>query len=129
MYYSNDTGELNYYKLNQWVTDTSTIFTQLIVQELEQSCLYKSVISSNLLVASDYRLIIQVMNFKQYIHNDQSTVQLLVSIQLINNNTNHIVKNKIFTTDIKTSPDIQGYIKGSNIAINNFLKEMLVWIK
>ncbi len=129
MYYSTTAGNINYYKLNQWSSDTGILLTQLIIQKLEQSCLYSGVVSSNSLVLSNYKMIIQVMTFQQYIDNGKSKMELVVFIQIIDNYTNKIIKSKKFINEVNISPDINGYLQGANMTLANFLNDLYLWLK
>ena len=129
MFYSNNGNDINYYKLNEWTSEMGTIINQLIIQKLEQSCLFKGVTSTNLFVTSNYRFIAQIMRFQQYIQGNKSQMQLIVFVQIINNSNNTVIKNKKFIDIAEVSPDINGYLKGADITIKNFLNELYLWLK
>ncbi len=73
MYYSKSKYELDNYLYNEWVTPPQNMLTQLVLQELLNSCIYGNVINSSFLVNADYRLSIQILELKHIVMQDLDT--------------------------------------------------------
>jgi ABC-type uncharacterized transport system auxiliary subunit len=129
MFYSTEQYELDSYVTHQWVSLPSGMLTQLIQQKLIQSCTYANVVNADFMTVAKYRLTTQIINLKQTINGTNSTFTLTAVSQLVDNKTNQVLKGKTFDIIVPTTPDPQGYIKGANLAANQFLEQLLVWLK
>ena len=128
MYYSESQYQLNNYSLNQWATQPSSMFTQAVLQKLLQSCIYSNVVSSDFVATAKYRLVMQLMDFKQIINGNDASMNLTLLAELIDNTTNQVIKSKTFSETSPTTPNAQGYIAGANAATAQLLSDLTAWL-
>jgi ABC-type uncharacterized transport system auxiliary subunit len=129
MFYSLSPYELDSYASNQWVSLPSSMLTQAIQQRIIQACYYASVVSSDFMTVTKYRLTTQLVNFKQVINGNDTKFMMTVIAQLIDNKTNQVLKAKTFNIEEKVTADPKGYVSGANAATNKFLDQLIVWLK
>jgi ABC-type uncharacterized transport system auxiliary subunit len=128
MYYSQSQYQVNSYAQSKWASSTSSMYTQLLTQKLQQSCIYSNVISSEYVASANYRLVTQLTDLKQIISKDGSTMHLGFYAQLIDNKTNKVIKSKNFSEEMTVTPDINGYINGSNVLSGKLLNDITAWL-
>lgn len=129
MYYSNYNYELDSYATHQWVALPSDMLTQAMQQRLLQSCVFANVVNAGFMTMAKYRLTTQLVNFKQTINGSDTLFDMTVILQLVDNKTNQVVKGRTFNITIPTTPDPKGYIDGANKATDEFLVQLLAWVK
>ena len=129
MFYSKSQYELDSYSYNQWVATPQSMIGQAIAQKILQSCLYTNTISGTFLATADYRLSTQLIELKQIIKNNSSTIVLTALVQLIDNASNEVIKSKTFieTTDNINSPE--GFVVGANTVTQKFLSALIKWLE
>lgn len=128
MYYSESQYEINSYALSQWSANPGFMLTQAIQQKLQQSCAYSNVVSADVMSTAKYRLVSQLIDFKQVINGSSATMNLTVLAQLIDNSNNLVVKSKTFTETAPVTANPDGYIKGANDATAAFLNDLTTWL-
>ena len=128
MYYSESQYQLSSYALNQWVSSPGQMFTQAVHEKLQGSCLYKNVISAEFMVTAKYRLTVQVMDFEQIISGGSATMNMSVIVQMIDNNSNQVIKGKTFVETANVTPDVNGYIQGANQVTQAFTSDLTTWL-
>jgi ABC-type uncharacterized transport system auxiliary subunit len=80
------------------------------------------------MITAKYRLTNQVMDFKQVINSDTSTMNLNVVSQLIDNSSNIVIKNKTFVETVNVESSPAGYVKGANEVTNAFTNDLVTWL-
>ncbi|MCX8514866.1 MAG: hypothetical protein RL017_96 [Pseudomonadota bacterium] len=128
MYYSQKQYQVNSYAQSQWASSTSSMYTQLLTQKLQQSCIYSNVISSEYVASANYRLVTQLTDLKQIITKDGASMHLGFYAQLIDNKTNKVIMSKNFSEEMSVTPDIAGYINGSNVLSGKLLNDITAWL-
>ena len=129
MYYSEAEYQIKSYALNQWITNPGIMFTNLIQQKLINNCIYSNVVSAEAITGTRYKLVSQLLDFKQVITVTTATMNFSMRVQLIDNNTNTVVKSKTFTQSIPVTPNPNGYIKGANVIADRFLNDLSSWLR
>jgi ABC-type uncharacterized transport system auxiliary subunit len=129
MYYTKSQYELDSYSYNQWVATPQSMISQAIEQKLLQSCIYTNVINSVFLATADYRLSTQILELKQVIKDNLSTITLITLVQLIDNSTNNVMKSKTFVESIDNTNSPEGFVIGANEVTQKFLVELTEWLE
>lgn len=130
MYYSESEYQLSSYALNRWSTHPGYMLNQVILQKLISTCTYSNVVSAEVMSVAKYRLVAQVMDFKQVINNpNDATMNLTVLVQLVDNMSNMVVKSKTFVETLNVTPDSSGYIKGANSVVTQFTNDLVLWLQ
>ncbi len=128
IFYSTADYELSTYAYHQWVADPSQMLSQAVVENLLQSCIFDNVIGAEVMSLAKYRLASSLLELDQKIAGDKSTVNLSILVQLIDNNSNKVIKSKTFieTMDVAATPS--GYTSGVNQATSKFLDDLRAWL-
>ncbi|MBP9742501.1 MAG: membrane integrity-associated transporter subunit PqiC [Burkholderiales bacterium] len=129
MYYSESEYQLNSYALNRWSTHPGYMLNQAILQKLISTCTYSNVVNAEVMSVAKYRLVAQVMDFKQVINSNDATMNLTVLVQLIDNTSNMVMKSKTFMETLNVTPDPSGYIKGANAVVAQFTNDLALWLQ
>ncbi len=129
MFYSEVKYQLNHYSRNQWAAAPSEMITKTMEEKLLQSCNYDNVVSADFMTAAKYRLNSQLLELKQNIYVNDSEIKLAVLVQLVNNNTNQVIKSKTFVERVKVTSNPEGYVSGTNVAVNKFISDLVSWLK
>lgn len=129
MFYSKSQYELTNYSYNQWVTLPQKMLAQAIEQKLLQSCIYANVINSAFMATANYRLSTQLIELKQVIKTELSTINLIALVQLIDNASNNVIKSKIFIERIDNANSPQGFVIGANHVTQKFLADLTEWLR
>ena len=128
MYYSEAQYQLNSYSLNQWAARPDVMLTQAIQEKLLASCIYGNVSSNEFMTTAKYRLNSQLLDFKQVINDQSSTMQFNMLVQLVDNSSNQVVRSKTFVTSQAVESSPAGYVKGANAVTQTFLNELVTWL-
>lgn len=128
MYYSESQYKLNSYAQSEWVTNPSFMVTQAMQQKLLETCSYSNVVSSEFMTTAKYRLVSQLMDFKQIINGDSASMNLNILVQLVDNSTNLVVKSKTFAETTPTTASPAGYVSGANDVMAAFLNDLATWL-
>ena len=129
MFYSSSQYQLNSYARHEWAALPSQMLTKVIQEKLIGACQYSSVVNADFMTAAKYRLNSQLVELKQNITGDRAEIKLAVLIQLVDNGSNQVIKSKTFVERVKTQPNPEGYVDGTNIATKMFLDELVLWLK
>ena len=124
-----DKYELDSYSRNQWVAPPSGMLTKAIQEKLLQSCSYNNVVSADFMTSAKYRLNSQLIELKQKFEDNNATMNLAILVQLVDNSSNQVVKSKTFIVNEKVTPNQAGYVVGANQAVEDFLSELVLWLK
>ena len=128
MYYSQAQYQINSYTLNQWATRPSSMLTQEIQEKLLASCIYGNVVNSEFMTTAKFRLNSQLLDYKQVISGQSSTMRLSMLVQLVDNTSNQVVRSKIFNNETAGDPTVAGYVKGANDVTQSFLNDLATWL-
>lgn len=128
MYYSESPYQLSSYAFNQWSTMPEFMFNQAILQKLIATCIYSNVVNAEVMSVAKHRLVVQVMDFKQVISAESANMNFTVLAQLIDNKTNAVIKSKTFAEVLPVSPDPQGYVRGANDIVLQFVNDLADWL-
>lgn len=128
MYYSQAQYQINSYTLNQWATRPSSMLTQQIQEKLLASCIYGNVVNSEFMTTAKYRLNSQLLDYKQVMNGQSSSMKLSILVQLVDNTSNQVVRSKIFNNEAAGDPTVGGYVKGANEVTQSFLNDLVTWL-
>ncbi len=128
MLYTSSKYELGYYSYNKWATLPQKMLTTAIVDKILQSCLYSNVISEDTITTYQYQLSSQLLNLKQTINDSTSHIDLSIMFQLINNNSNQIIKSKTLSASISAPANPKGFVDATNMATQTILNNLVDWL-
>ena len=128
MYYSKNEYLLDSYSYSQWAVLPQNTVNQSIWQTAIDSCLFKNVFSTDVIVKPKYQLYSKIIKLQQTIRNNNSNMTFSVMVQLIDTEHNQIINSKFFNESsiIKTSPD--GMVDGMSYDLQQFSKNLHNWL-
>lgn len=135
MLYSLKSTEIHKYSAHQWASPPAVMIAKAFERYLSEQCGYKNISLASNMITSKYRLVSTLIELKQEIDDstldksNSSTVKLAILIQLVDNQTNKIVKAKLFNEELKTAANPEAYAKASNEALNNILEKLVEFLK
>lgn len=125
-YSMNDRGT---YQNSEWSNHMSKLLQGTIIDVLEQSKVFKAVLSDSSALKENYRLESNIFAFEHRVRDKQSHAVISVQFTFINADTGKLLKSKRFSyREATPSIDAQGYAKATNEAIARLSKDLLVWL-
>lgn len=130
MLYSVAKYQLDSYSIHKWITPVDAMLTKAIQEKLLNSCIFGNVVNADFMTSAKYRLNSQLLNLTQNIDNHRQDATLNFSIleQLVDNNSNQVIKSKIFNLSVPVSANPQGYVEGTNLVVKEFLQQLVIWL-
>lgn len=132
MFYSNAEYELSSYAYHQWISTPNVMLTQAIQEKLLQSCIYANVVNEDFMTSSQHRLNTQLLELKQVMPkgaDKQTTIHMLILAQLVDNQTNQVIKSKTFVEEISAESSPTAYVAASNQVTQMFLNDLVTWLQ
>ena len=125
-YSNNDHGS---YQNSEWSNNMSKLLQGTFIEVLENSRLFKAVLSDTTTLKTNYRLESNVFAFEHRVRGTQSHAVISIQFTLINADTGKLVKSKRFSYS-EATPGInaQGYAEASNVAIDKLSKDLIKWL-
>jgi len=129
MMYLSRPFELSYYATNQWADTPARMLVTLLVQSLEQSGTWRTVVPVPTSVKGDYRLDSQGLVLQQEFMQQPSHVRLAVRLQLVALGEQKVVGTKWFEfLEPAASEDAYGGVLAANRAVEHLLDQVTVWV-
>lgn len=126
MVYTKRPHELEFFTRNQWVDSPARMLTPLLVQALESSAKYRTVVSTHNAVAADLRLDTDIIRLQHDFTSRPSQVRLTVRAQLSDVKAKRIIASREFNvTEAATSEDPYGGVLATNRAVKTLLQQMM----
>lgn len=126
--YSND--ERGVYQNSQWSNTMNKLLQGTLIDMLDESRLFKTVLSDTSTLQEDYRLESNIFMFEHQVRGTHSHSVISIQFTLIDGNTGKLIKSKRFTYREKTkSTDAKGYVNATNIAIATLGRDLIHWMK
>jgi len=126
--YSND--ERGVYQNSQWSNTMNKLLQGTLIDMLDKSRLFKTVLSDTSTLQEDYRLESNIFMFEHQVRGTHSHSVISIQFTLIDGNTGKLIKSKRFTYREKTkSTDAKGYVNATNIAIATLGRDLIHWMK
>lgn len=126
-YSSIDSGN---YQNSEWSNNMRKLLQGTFVEVLDESRLFKVVLSDTSTVKEDYRLESTIFDFHHRVRETESHAIVSIQFNLINNGTGNLVKSKRFSYKEQTpTTDAKGYVTATNTAIAKLSKDLLEWLQ
>ncbi len=123
-------GAIYQFNHSRWSDTPLNMISKNIVQNLRESGLFGSVLTSKSRSKSDVTLELNIEDFMQYFNENTSYVKLSYSLVLVDNGTNKVISSKYFSTKKDaTSLDAMGGAKAYEEALLELLKESRAWLE
>jgi cholesterol transport system auxiliary component len=126
-YTINDRGT---YQNSQWSNNMSRILQGTFIEVLDNSRLFKIVLSDMSTLEENYRLESNIFDFEHQVRGRDSYAVVSIQFTLINADTGRLVKSKRFSYQEPTpSTDAKGYAIATNRVIVKLSQDLLEWVK
>lgn len=125
-YSINDRGT---YLNSEWSNEMSKLLQVTLIESLEQSKLFKAVLSDTSTLRENYRLESQVFAFEHRVRGKQSHAIVSIQFTLIDADTGGLIKQKRFSYKEPTpSSNAKGYAYATNNAIKKLMLDLMRWL-
>lgn len=129
MAYSLREHEVNYFSQNQWADTPAQMLLPLLVQALESTKLWETVVQMPSTVRGDYQLDAEHLELLQEFLQQPSRVRLKLRMQLIGLRDHRPIGTREFSM-LEEAPNEGPYggVLAANRAVNKLLKQVTVWL-
>lgn len=129
MRYSYSHSEQGSYQNSQWSNNVGKLLQGTSIQALEQSRLFKAVLSYASTAHEDYRLESTIFAFSHQVRGTESHALVSIQFSLINTDTGKLIKTKRFNYKVATkTTNAAGYVEATNEAVGRLTKDLLRWL-
>ena len=126
-YSSIDSG---HYQNSEWSNNMRKLLQGTFVEVLDESKLFKVVLSDTSTVKEDYRLESTIFAFQHRVRGEHSNAVVSIQFNLINTETGNLVKSKRFSYSESTpTTDAKGYVSATNVAVSKLSSDLMDWLK
>jgi cholesterol transport system auxiliary component len=122
MAYTTSPYQVAYFAKSTWAETPAQMLKPLMVQTLNKTHHYRVVTSTETAGQSDYVLHTQIVDFRQVFTLGSSAVHIMMSAQIVNTNSGHVIATKVFKVVV---PAPQNSPYGGVVAANEATAEML----
>ena len=130
MLFSYTTNDRGTYQNSQWSNHMSRILQGTFIEVLDNSRLFKVVLSDISTLEENYRLESNIFDFEHQVRGKDSYAVVSIQFTLINADTGRLVKSKRFSYQEPTATtDAKGYAIATNKAIIKLSQDLLEWLK
>ncbi|NJN69315.1 MAG: hypothetical protein HC801_02740 [Nitrospira sp.] len=122
--------ELEYFSVNQWAESPVRMLTPLMVQVLNQSGAWRTVIPLPSSVSGDYRLDTYGVLLQQDFLQQPSRVRITARLQLVDLKESTIIGTRTFET-VENAPSENAYggVLAANRAVSSLLDQIVSWLQ
>jgi len=129
IHFTYNTLEEGSYQNAVWSTTDSQLLTYAIVHALEKGKVFKTVVDYTSLANSDYILESRIYDFYHKVRKDLSVAVLTMRFDLIDTDSNRIVKSRKFSYAVPTeSVDSKGFVEAMDKAVARLSRDLVLWL-
>lgn len=126
-YSSIDSGT---YQNAEWSNNMRKLLQGTFIEVLDESKLFKVVLSDTSTVKEDYRLESTIFAFEHSVRGTASHAIVSIQFNLISTETGRLTKTKRFSYKEETpTKDAKGYVVATNRVVVKLSKDLLKWLK
>lgn len=126
-YSSIDSGN---YQNSEWSNNMSKMLQGTFIEVLDESKLFKAVLSDTSTAKEDYRLESNIFSFQHSVRGTTSNAVVSIQFNLISTETGRIVRTKRFTYKEATpTTDAKGYVTATNVAVSKLSRDLVTWLR
>lgn len=125
MRYIKKQHELDYFSQNQWIDTPARMLAPILLQALESTAQYRSVVSARTAAKADLRLDTEIIRLQHDFIPRPSQVRITIRAQLIDMRNKSVLATREFdVTEIATSEDPYGGVLAYNRAVKTILLQI-----
>ncbi len=126
-YSSIDSG---HYQNAQWSNTMSKLLQGTFIEVLEQSKLFKAVVSDTSTAKEDYRLESTIFTLNHSVRGTQSHAVMSIQFNLISVASGSIIQSKRFSYKEATpTTNAKGYVAATNRVVSKLSKDLVTWLQ
>lgn len=130
MHFSYSDSQEGTYQNSQWSNDIGKLIQGTVMQSLDESRLFKGVVSHVSSADAEYRLESTVFAFSHRVRGSESKAVVSIQFALVSSKTGKLVKSKRFSYAEPTlTTNAAGYAAASNKAMERLSNDLIVWLK
>jgi len=130
MHFSYSSIDRGTYQNSEWSNSMARLLQGTFIEALDESRLFKAVLSDTSTAREDYRLESNIFAFEHRVRGDQSHAVVSIQFNLISVETGGMAKNKRFSyIEVTPTTDAKGYVTATNIAISKLSSDLVDWLK
>ncbi len=128
--YSYSLSDRGVYQNSQWSNSSARLIQGTLIEGMEQSRIFKGVLSYASTAYADYRLESTVYDFSHHIRGEASYSIVSIKFVLIDTSTGKMVKTRKFSYKESTKTvDARGYVEATNIAMSRLVRDLAGWLR
>jgi len=129
MLYSYSSIEKGEYENAEWSNNMAKLLEGTFIQTLDQSRLFKAVISYTSTATEDYRLESTIIDLSHHVRGRSSYAVVSIRFSLIDASKSVLVKTKRFDYRVATkTTNAKGYVDATNTAMAKLDKALVAWL-
>lgn len=130
MHFSYSSIDRGTYQNAEWSNTMSKLLQGTFIEALDESRLFKVVLSDTSTAKEDYRLESNIFAFEHRVRDQDSDALVSIQFNLISVETGRMVKSKRFTY-VEPTPtiDAKGYVIATNRALSHLNRDLVAWLR
>ena len=118
------------YQNSEWSNNMSKLLQGTLIEVLDESRLFKVVLTDTSTAREDYRLESNIFAFEHRVRGTQSDAVVSIQFNLISVESGGMVKSKRFTySEATPSIDAKGYVTATNVAVSKLSSDLVSWLR
>lgn len=120
---------VDYYAHNQWADTPARLLAPLLVQAMERTGCWRTVVQMPAAVQGDYRLDTEILHWQQEFFSQPSRVRLTLRVQLVELRRQGVIAAQRFEIlEDAPSEDAYGGVIAVNRAVGKLLEQVAGWV-
>lgn len=113
------------YTKHRWVAPPAHMLQSLIAQSMQNTGYFAAVVTTPVVVKTDYSLNVQLVKLQQNFRDEQNSDVVLVLRAILTNNQSKVVMEKVYqATQMVTEKTPYGSVKAANLAVESVLARL-----
>ena len=129
IYFSRSDLTRSYYRYNQWSISLNRIVMAHLIETLQRSRIFGTVLDYASEADSDYTLETTIYRFQHRIEKERSYADVSIGLRLLRSSDNRLVKSRRFNYLIPAeTTDAPGFVEAANRAMQRLSADMVRWL-
>ena len=130
MHFSYSSIDRGTYQNSEWSNTMTKLLQGTLIEVLDESKLFKAVLSDTSTAREDYRLESNIFAFEHKVRGEASHAIVSIQFNLISVETGRMARSKRFTYLEPTSTtDAKGYVVATNRALSKLGQDLVTWLR
>lgn len=118
------------YQNAQWSNSLGKLLQGSLVEVLDNSRLFKTVVLDTSAVREDYRLESTIFAFRHTVEANRSYALVSIQFTLVDTKEGHVLKSRRFSYHEATPTlDAEGYVKAVNVVLSRLSTDLVEWLR